>query len=54
MTNKKFYVLLAGTLGSIAIGTAVIYRKIDAFRRGICHQKQWYYMGTDGKYHDLI
>lgn len=54
MSNKKFIFLIAATIGSIAIGTTVIYRKIDALRAGICNQMHWYYKGTDGKFHDYI
>lgn len=54
MSIKKYMLLIAVTIGSVAIGTMVIYRKIDALRRGICSRMQWYYKGTDGKYHDLI
>lgn len=54
MSTKELNVLMAVTIGSIAIGTTVIYRKIDAIRHKICSQNYWFYIGTDGKRHDLI
>lgn len=54
MSIKKFIFLIAATIGSIAIGTTVIYRKIDALRHGICNRMQWYYKDSDGKFHDLV
>lgn len=41
MCDKQSYTFLAITLCGIAIGTTVIYRKIDKLRIGICRKNYW-------------
>lgn len=54
MSNTKFVILLASTIGAVAVGTTVIYYKIDTLRHNICRQMGWMYKGMDGQYLDLI
>ena len=54
MSNTKFIILLASTLGAIAVSTMAIYYTIDALRHNICRQMGWMYKGMDGQYHDSI
>lgn len=54
MSNTKFIILLASTLGAAAVGTMAIYYKIDVLRHKLCRQMGWMYKGMDGQYHDLI
>lgn len=54
MSNTKFIILLASTVGAVAVGTTVIYYKIDVLRHNICRQMGWMYKDMNGQYHDLI